>query len=98
MSAWVLPCKVSRPPTASKCGENGGRGAENGMFQFVHQTILHIGNTHEYTVRDQTCCMSRANDVIVVVYGVSGVPNGALLVVLQQWLLVASVCRTFLVG
>ena len=27
-----------------------------------------------------------------------GVPIGALLIVLQQWLLVASVCRTFLVG
>ena len=31
-------------------------------------------------------------------HGVSGVPIGALLVVLQQWLLVASVRRTFLVG
>ena len=31
-------------------------------------------------------------------HGLSAVPIGALLVVLQQWLLVAPVCRTFLVG
>ena len=31
-------------------------------------------------------------------HGLSGVPIGALLVVLQQWLVVASVCRSFLVG
>ena len=34
----------------------------------------------------------------LAVRGASDVPIGAFLVVLQQWLLVASVCRTFLVG
>ena len=63
---------------------------------------MQIGNTREYTVRRQICCLSRASGVVVVVsgqsHGLSGVPIGALLVVLQQWLLVASVSRTFLVG
>ena len=67
-----------------------------------NQTALQIGNTHEDTVRRQRCCLSRASGVSVVVsgalHGVSGVPIGELLVLLQQWLLVASVCRTFLVG
>ena len=32
-------------------------------------TTLQIGNTHEYTVRRQMCCFSRASGVIVVVSG-----------------------------
>ena len=47
-------------------------------------------------------CLSRASGVIGVFsgphHGLSGVPIGALLVVLQQWLSVASVCRMFPVG
>ena len=50
----------------------------------------------------QICRLSRASGVIVVVSGPSMVSVvfriGALLVVLQQWLLVASVRRTFLFG
>ena len=64
-------------------------------------TTLQIGTTHEHTVRSQMCCLSSARGVIVVTSelpGLGGVPIGALLAVLQQWLLVASVCRTFLVG
>ena len=34
-----------------------------------NQTTLQIGNTHEYTVRRQICCLSRANGVIVVSSG-----------------------------
>ena len=65
------------------------------IIAFVTDTPLQIG-----TVRRQLCCLSRASDVMVVVsalHGLSGVPIGALLVALQQWLLVASVWRTFLV-
>ena len=48
-------------------------------------------------MRRQICYLSRGSGVVVVV--VSGASMvGALLVVLQQWLLVAPVCRTFLVG
>ena len=36
-------------------------------------TTLQIGNTHEYTVRRQICCLSRASVVIVVVSGPSTV-------------------------
>ena len=35
------------------------------------RTTLQIGNTHEYTVRRQICCLSRASSVIVVVSGPS---------------------------
>ena len=34
-------------------------------------TSLQIGNTHEYIVRCQMCCLSRASDVTVVVSGPS---------------------------
>ena len=66
-------------------------------------TTLQIGTTHEDTVRCQICCLSRASGLVVVgsgpsMHGLSGVPIGELLVVLQQWLLVASVRSTFLVG
>ena len=30
--------------------------------------LLQIGNTHEYTVRRQICCLSRASGVVVVVF------------------------------
>ena len=36
-----------------------------------NQTTLQIGNTHEYAVRRQICCLSRASGVIVVVSGPS---------------------------
>ena len=55
-------------------------------------TTLQIGNTHEYTVWRQKCCLSRANGVIAVVSGPSMVSVVFRLVrswFLQQWLLVA---------
>ena len=46
------------------------------FFHFVsnhcvcrNRPTLQIGNTHEYTVRRQICCLSRASGVIVVVSG-----------------------------
>ena len=67
-----------------------------------HRTTLQIGNTHEHPCGVRHVALLCASGVIVVVswalHSVSGVPIGALLVVLQQWLVVASVCRTFLVG
>ena len=41
-----------------------------------NQTTLQSGNTHDYTVRRQTCCLSRANGVMVVVSGPSMVSVG----------------------
>ena len=37
-----------------------------------NQTTLQIGNAHEYTVRRQRCCLSRASGVIVVRFWASG--------------------------
>ena len=55
------------------------------LFLFIWFLQFIIRNTHEYTVRRQTCCLSRASGVIVVVSGPSmvssGVPIGAILVV-----------------
>ena len=50
------------------------------------QTILPIGKTHEYTVRRQICCLLRYCCRFWALHDVSGVPIGALLVVLQRWL------------
>ena len=83
------------------------RGFVLGQFIVKHSvcsrhTTLQIATTHAYTVRCQIRCLSRAKDVIVVVTGPSVgsvvFPIGALLIVLHQLLLVASVRRTFLVG
>ena len=64
----------------------------------LSQTTLQIGNTHGYNVRRQKCCLSRASGVIVVASGPSMVSVVFRLVrswlFVQQWLLVASVCRT----
>ena len=68
----------------------------------INPTTLQIGTTHEYTVWRQillVACKWHYCCRVWALHGVSsGVPLGALLVVLQQWLLVGSVRRTFLVG
>ena len=58
---------------------------------------LQIGNTYEYTVRRQTCCLSRASGVIVVVSGPSMVPvvflafGGVCLLHVSGWLTLVEV-------
>ena len=64
-------------------------------------TTFQIGTTHECTVRRLiVACHVQVALLLsfLAIHGLSGVPIGALLVDLQQWLLVASVRRTFLVG
>ena len=65
------------------------------FFQYIRNhcvcrkhTTLQIGTTHEYTMRCQTCCLSRASGVIVVVSGPSMVSVVFRLV--RSWLFCAS--------
>ena len=65
------------------------------FYQFINNhcvcrnpTTLQIGNTHEHTVRRQTCCLSRACGVFVVVSG----PSTASMVfrLVRSWLFCSS--------
>ena len=73
----------------------------------VHHQSLRLSQPHMFADRQNARINRVASDRLLVKYkwryccrfwalhGVGDVPIGALLVVLQQWLLVASVCRTF---
>ena len=79
-------------------------------FLKVHHQSLRLSQTHNFANRQEARIHRTASDMLLVtckwryccrfwaLQGLNGVPIGTLLVVLQQWLVVASVCRTFLVG
>ena len=83
---------------------------KNVFFASSQVIIAFVASQTTFADRQYARAHRAASDVLLVackwryccrlwaLHGVSGVPIGALLVVLQQWLLIASVCRTFLVG
>ena len=76
----------------------------------VHHQSFRLSQPNKFAHRHFARIHHAASDLLLVtckwryccrfwtLHGVSGVPIGALLSVLQQWLLVASVCRTLLVS
>ena len=78
------------------------------VFLLVHRQALRLSQTHHFADRQYarvhravsdmspvTCKVASLLSFLGPPWSQSGVPIGALLVVLQQWLLVASVRRTF---
>ena len=80
------------------------------LFLLVHHQSLRLSQPNNFADRQHARRHRAASDMLLVtckwryccrlwaLHGLSGVPIGALLVVLKRWLLVASVRRTFLVG
>ena len=79
------------------------------VFLVVHHQTWRLSKTHNFAGRHHARMHRAVADMSLVtckwrccrswaLHGLSGVPIGALLVVLHQWLLIASVRRMFLVG